>query len=73
LNPSTSRTVSPPPSLGNLHNGPSSPLMPIGPPNGLHHQSQQPRPFVQLPGTNSTGLALPVGSGRKSVSHLPPI
>ncbi|KAG0237462.1 salt tolerance down-regulator-domain-containing protein [Mortierella sp. GBAus27b] len=82
-NPSPSRTVSPPPSLGNLHNGPSSPMMPIGPPNGMHHssqqqqqqqQQQQARQFVHFPANgNGNGLALPVGSGRKSVSHLPPI
>lgn len=72
LNSSPSRTVSPPPSLGSLHNGPSSPMMPIGPPNGLHHQPQQARQFVQFP-TNGGGVTLPVGSGRKSLSHLPPI
>ncbi|KAG0290692.1 Stress response protein nst1 [Linnemannia gamsii] len=70
-----SRTLSPPPALsssGNVSSGQHSPLMPIGPPSGgagSHmHQQHSPHGFNHLP---SHGLGLSVGSGRKSVGHLP--
>ncbi|KAK3843636.1 MAG: salt tolerance down-regulator-domain-containing protein [Linnemannia gamsii] len=70
-----SRALSPPPALsngGNVSNGPHSPLMPIGPPNGgagnHMHQQHPSHTFNHFP---SHGLGLSVGSGRKSVSHMP--
>lgn len=70
-----SRALSPPPALsnsGNVSNGQHSPLMPIGPPHGganSHmHQQHSSHGFNHFP---SHGLGLSVGSGRKSVSHLP--
>ncbi|KAF9114733.1 Stress response protein nst1 [Mortierella sp. AM989] len=82
---SPSRALSPPPALSGLHNGSHSPLLPIGPLNGvpgnhLHHQHQQHQfgHFSSNGGSggassNGGGLGLTVGSGRKSVSHLPPM
>ncbi|GJJ68749.1 hypothetical protein EMPS_01095 [Entomortierella parvispora] len=64
------RALSPPP-LG-LHNGSHSPLLPIGPPsNGgsSGHLNQ----YNNFGGNGTNGLGLTVGSGRKSVSHLPPM
>ena len=73
-----SRTLSPPP-LG-LHSGTHSPMMPIGPPSSSNsssgvgagssgHLSQ----YNNFGGSGTNGLGLTVGSGRKSVSHLPPL
>ncbi|ORZ28657.1 hypothetical protein BCR41DRAFT_1482 [Lobosporangium transversale] len=83
---STSRAHSPPPVLGgSLHNGSGgagglhSPLLPIGPPNGpsshlQQQQQQQQHQYGHFPSNGANGsLGLTVGSGRKSVSHLPPL
>jgi len=67
-----SRALSPPP-LG-LHNGSHSPLLPIGPPsNGGGGSSGHLHQYNNFGGNGTNGLGLTVGSGRKSVSHLPPM
>ncbi|KAG0046397.1 Stress response protein nst1 [Gryganskiella cystojenkinii] len=72
-----SRTLSPPP-LG-LHNGSHSPLMPIGPPSSSNNasggtgSSGHVNQYNNFGGSSTNGLGLTVGSGRKSVSHLPPM
>ncbi|KAF9433923.1 Stress response protein nst1 [Entomortierella beljakovae] len=78
----SSRPLSPPPVMGGLQHGAHSPLLPIGSSNGANHLHQHQLQFSHFSGNGGTGgaisngnggVGLSVGSGRKSVSHVPPM
>ncbi|KAF9288519.1 Stress response protein nst1 [Mortierella alpina] len=66
----TSSALSPPPGGMGLHNSSHNAMMPIGHQQQQQQQQHQSLQFSHFQGNSSLGLT--VGSGRKSVSHLPP-
>ncbi|KAF9966493.1 Stress response protein nst1 [Mortierella alpina] len=67
----TSSALSPPPGGMGLHNSSHNAMMPIGHQQSQQQQQHQSLQFSHFQGNSSLGLT--VGSGRKSVSHLPPM
>ncbi|CAO3573406.1 unnamed protein product [Mortierella alpina] len=70
----TSSALSPPPGGMGLHNSSHNAMMPIGHQQSQQQQQQQQHQshqFSHFQGNSSLGLT--VGSGRKSISHLPPM